>query len=143
MATAQAAVVVVVAAGCSGAGVAAGSGVVAASSRFSPGALDGGSQCRMSNLRNGNVSCRYFCNFHVDFEIAKCHLSNLRNGPCHVTNIFPMSMGSMSHVDFKKWPCRPVEFKGQGPQSSLSRPPRAYACPVVGPALFYPPSTYS
>ena len=21
----------------------------------------------------------------------------------------------MSHVDFKKWPCRPVEFKGQGP----------------------------
>ena len=28
---------------------------------------------------------------------------------------FPMSKGSMSHVDFKKWPCRPVEFKGQGP----------------------------
>ena len=22
----------------------------------------------------------------------------------------------MSHVDFKKWPCRPVEFKGQGPR---------------------------
>ena len=21
----------------------------------------------------------------------------------------------MSHVDFKKWPCRPVEFRGQGP----------------------------
>ena len=21
----------------------------------------------------------------------------------------------MSPVDFKKWPCRPVEFKGQGP----------------------------
>ena len=21
----------------------------------------------------------------------------------------------MSHVDFKKWQCRPVEFKGQGP----------------------------
>ena len=36
MATAQAAVVVVVAAGCSGAGVAAGSGVVAASSGASP-----------------------------------------------------------------------------------------------------------
>ena len=28
---------------------------------------------------------------------------------------FPMSIGSMSHVDFKKWPCRPVESKGQGP----------------------------
>ena len=24
----------------------------------------------------------------------------------------------MSHVDFKKWPCRPVEFKGQGPPPS-------------------------
>ena len=24
----------------------------------------------------------------------------------------------MSHVDFKKWPWRPVKFKGQGPLSS-------------------------
>ena len=30
---------------------------------------------------------------------------------------FPMSIGFMSHVDFKKWPCRPVNFKGQGPRS--------------------------
>ena len=29
-----------------------------------------------------------------------------------------MSIGSMSHVDFKKWPCYPVEFKGQGPYLS-------------------------
>ena len=29
--------------------------------------------------------------------------------------LFPMSIGCMSHVDFKKWPCRPVDFKGQGP----------------------------
>ena len=28
-----------------------------------------------------------------------------------------MSIGSMSHLDFKKLPCRPVEFKGQGPYS--------------------------
>ena len=25
----------------------------------------------------------------------------------------------MSHVDFKKWQCRPVEFKGQGPQTEV------------------------
>ena len=25
----------------------------------------------------------------------------------------------MSPVDFKKWPCRPVEFKGQGPPSAM------------------------
>ena len=33
---------------------------------------------------------------------------------------FPMSIGFMSHVDFKKWPCRRVEFKGQGPQMLLA-----------------------
>ena len=42
-------------------------------------------------------------------------MSNLRNCPCHVTNIFPVSIGFMSHVDLKNWPCHPVEFKGQGP----------------------------
>ena len=26
-----------------------------------------------------------------------------------------MSLGSMSHVDFKKWRCHPVDFRGQGP----------------------------
>ena len=26
-----------------------------------------------------------------------------------------MSVSSMSHVNFKKWPSRPVELKGQGP----------------------------
>ena len=30
----------------------------------------------------------------------------------HVTNIFSMSIGFMSYVDFKKRTCRPVEFKG-------------------------------
>ena len=28
---------------------------------------------------------------------------------------FHMSIGFLSHVDFKKWLCRPVDFKGQGP----------------------------
>ena len=43
-----------------------------------------------------------------------------------------MSISSMSHVDFKKCPCRPVDFKGQGPsirplpreKSGGSLPPR-------------------
>ena len=29
--------------------------------------------------------------------------------------IILMSISSMSHVDLKKCPCRPVDFKGQGP----------------------------
>ena len=66
------------------------------------GPLTGGSQCRMSNLRIGNVPCHFLCIIHVDFEIVECHMSNLRNGPCHITNIFSMSIGFMSHVDLKK-----------------------------------------
>ena len=30
-----------------------------------------------------------------------------------------MSVSSMSHVDFKKWPCRRVKFRGRGPYSYL------------------------
>ena len=34
------------------------------------GALDGGPQCRMSKLRDGNVPCLYLCIIHVDFKIV-------------------------------------------------------------------------
>ena len=42
--------------------------------------------------------------------------------------VFPMSIGFMSHVDFKKKPCRPVDFKGQGPPRShcTSRPGKGW-----------------
>ena len=33
--------------------------------------------------------------------------------------VFPLLIGSMSHGDFKKWQCRPVEFKGQEPSPSI------------------------
>ena len=36
---------------------------------------------------------------------------------------FLMSIGSMSHVEFKKQPCRPVEFNGQRPFLSLTSGP--------------------
>ena len=62
-------------------------------------ALDGGHQCHMSILRNGNVPCRYFSNVHVDFIITKCPLSNLRKCLCHVGNIY-------SHVDKLHVTCR-------------------------------------
>ena len=29
-----------------------------------------------------------------------------------------MSLSPMSHVEFKKWPCHPVDFRGQGPSYS-------------------------
>ena len=32
---------------------------------------------------------------------------------------FPMSIGFISHVDFKKRQCRPVDFRGQGPLPTL------------------------
>ena len=34
------------------------------------GTLTGGPQCRKSILRNGNIPCCYFYNFHIDLEIV-------------------------------------------------------------------------
>ena len=66
----------------------------------------------MSNLRNGNVNCHDFSNFHVNFKIVF-----MSHGMAYVMSIicFLMSIGSMSHVDFRNRPCHPVEFKCQGP----------------------------
>ena len=36
--------------------------------------------------------------------------------------LFPMSKGFMSHVDFRKWPCYPIGFKGQEPNYSHKVP---------------------
>ena len=79
------------------------------------GALDGGSPCRVSILRNANVAC--FCRLfmpmsHVEFKKWPCRMPNLtfcKKWPCH------MSIGSMYHVEFKKWLCRPIGFRGLRP----------------------------
>ena len=41
----------------------------------------------------------------------------------HVVSLtfFLMSLGSMSHVDFKKCPCRRVECRGRGPYLKVAR----------------------
>ena len=59
----------------------------------------------MSILKNGNVPCLYSCNFHVNFK----------EGPMSCRQYSLMSINSLSHVDFKKCLCPPVNFKGQGP----------------------------
>ena len=47
-----------------------------------PGALDGGSPCRVSILRNANVACLLFISMsHVELKKCPCHMSNLRNSP--------------------------------------------------------------
>ena len=38
--------------------------------RIKIGALDGGPQCHMSNLRIGYVDCHYFSNLDVNFEMV-------------------------------------------------------------------------
>ena len=74
-----------------------------------------GPQCRLSILRNGNVPCRYFCHFPVDFELVQCRLLNIRNTQCHIFNRFSHGIGFMSPVDLKKRLCFCFEFKGQWP----------------------------
>ena len=54
-----------------------------------------------------------FCTFCVDFKTVKCCLLNIRKDSSHDGNIFLMSISAIFHVDFKKWLCRPVKFKGQ------------------------------
>ena len=87
-----------------------------------PGPLMGGPQCRMSILRYGNIAypCRLFHQMsHIEFK----------NRP-RVTIFFSpcrMSLSRMSHVKFKKCPCRPVGFRGQGP---LPYPPLTL-CPTL------------
>ena len=59
-------------------------------------------QCRMSlSLIYAHVTCRIQ-------EIALSHATIFLK-PCR------MSISSLSHVEFEKWPCRPVEFRGQWP----------------------------
>ena len=70
----------------------------------------------MSILRNGNVPCRFF--FAISMSILRYSNVTCRiEGIDHVLSLvfFPMSIGFMLYVDFKKWPCCPVESKGQGP----------------------------
>ena len=46
-------------------------------------------------------------------------MSNFRTDPCHFINIFDKLIGFMSHIDFKKWPCHPVDFKREEPHYRL------------------------
>ena len=50
---------------------------------------------------------------HVTPKMFPCHMSILIN--IHVLSLvyFLMTLGSMSHVNFKKQPCCSVEVKGQ------------------------------
>ena len=80
-------------------------------------ALDGGFPCRLSILRNANVTC--LCHLfmpmsHVELKKYPCHMSLYFLKPCRVSN------GSMSHVEFKKWPCRPVEFNPIDPNPAVN-----------------------
>ena len=64
------------------------------------GPLMGSPQCRLSILRNGNVPCRYFLNFPVDFKIVQCRLSILWND-----NVLCRYFSNLP-VDFKIVQCR-------------------------------------
>ena len=73
----------------------------------------GGPQCCMSVLRNGNVACP--CRLlspmsHVEFKKRRC--------PMSLKSLAPVARHYrpyMSHVEFLKCPCRPVDFRGLGP----------------------------
>ena len=78
-----------------------------ASTRLGP--LMGGPQCHMSLLRNGNVTslcCLFSTMSHVEIKRGICPMS------LHLYPPYHMSLSPMSHVEFKKWPCYPVDSRG-------------------------------
>ena len=78
----------------------------------------GGPQCRVSILRNSNVACLcllFSPMSRVEFKERLCPMSLKFHTPCR------MSLSHMSHVEFKKSPCRHVDFRGQGPYKTAVR----------------------
>ena len=79
-------------------------------------ALDGGSpmsHVEFNKLPNSPVSIYALAMSILTWVNVACRIEEM----AHVMSLifFPMSIGFMSHVDFKKGPCCPVKFKGQGP----------------------------
>ena len=79
--------------------------------RGSTGALYEGLQCHVSKS-----SCRMSFNQSYQFKMVSCRIYNKTNTPCHVHHIFAMLLRYVSHVQFIKFPCCHVGFKGRGPQ---------------------------
>ena len=69
------------------------------------GALDGGPQCRLLDLRNCNVPWCYLCIVHVDC-CKFCILYSVHIGGA----LDRGGGGAMSHVEFKKCQCPLVLF---------------------------------
>ena len=69
------------------------------------GALDRGSPCRLSILRNANIANL----------LCPSHMSNLINSPvtCH-KKVLLHSIGPMWHVKFKNRMCHPVHLEVKG-----------------------------
>ena len=72
-----------------------------------------GVPCRMSHFRNANLPC------HINSDFA-CRLYDAFMAQVefklHIVSValFVGSLSNKSYIDFKKWSCLRVEFKGQG-----------------------------
>ena len=79
------------------------------------GAPEGGSPMSHVDFKKSPFPCHYICNVPVDFKMVPCHMSISNNVLCRDVYFFLVSIGSMSHVDVKNWPCHRVKFRGKGP----------------------------
>ena len=72
------------------------------------------------DFKNGHVPCHYICNFCVNF-----HMPSL----IPYVSPSPVNIGSMLHVNLKKYPCSCFEYRCQEPpHSHLSLFPSAPYC---------------
>ena len=57
------------------------------------------------DFKNDHVPCHYICNFRVNFPMS--NLEYPMSPPP------PVNIGSMLHVNLKKYPCSHFEYRGQ------------------------------
>ena len=73
------------------------------------------------DFKKSQVPRHLFPMSHITSKTLQCHMLILRNAYNYVVSLILMLIslyiGFMSHVDFKKWPCRWVEFRGREPVS--------------------------
>ena len=83
------------------------------------GPLKGGPQCHMLILRNHQVSCHYSVSMAILkwAYVAWRFLKEIAYVMSFMISL--LSIGSMSQVNFEKWPCHCVKFRDQGPRSCL------------------------
>ena len=63
------------------------------------------------------IFCKCPLGFYIKKPNVECRIEEMFYDVS--LSFFPVLVGFLSHIVFKKWSCRPVKFKGPGPESCV------------------------